>query len=93
VSAPSHLVASHLRAVAKIEAVVNTVATPLADSYVVHAYVTVNGQTITPTHIGNVKYIKPSLELLQFGFVAFWQAFRSAVWEKTLRHASRRRFT
>ena len=89
-SAPPYLVASHLRTVAKIEVVVNTVATQVTDSYVVHAYVTVNGQTITLTHIGNVKYNKSSLELLQFGFFASWQAFRNAVREKTLRHASRR---
>jgi hypothetical protein len=35
-----------------------------------------------PTQIGNVKYTKPWHELLQFRFVASWQAFRHAVREK-----------
>jgi hypothetical protein len=56
----------------------------LADSYVVPSTFTIDGQTSTPTQTDNVKYNKPSHELLQFGFVASWQVFRDVFREKHL---------
>jgi hypothetical protein len=73
-SAPSDFITSHLRTIAEIEEAIDIVATQLADFYVIPSIVTIGGPTLTRTHNGNVKYKKSSHELLQFGFVASWQA-------------------
>jgi hypothetical protein len=56
-STPSHFIAFHLRSIAKIEANIDTLATQLADGYVVNAFVMVIRKSHTPTQFGNVKYI------------------------------------
>jgi hypothetical protein len=80
--ATSHVIASHLRTAAKVEATIDIAATLLEDSYVVQISVLIHEQNLKPIHARNVKHVKPSRELLQFVFVACWHAFRNAVREK-----------
>jgi ADP-ribose pyrophosphatase YjhB (NUDIX family) len=80
-SVPIPYVTTHLRTLAQLEQAVTAQSTVNPDgSYVVQETIDIGGLNLTPAKTGLLLAMKHKSELLHFGYITQWEAFRRAMY-------------